>query len=443
MSHDHQRRTHQPTMPSNDNSPRLDRHDNAQTNLKNRRGLVAALGAVGAAGIITVVLILTRSEPASGIRLKAPGPGGVSPAPATNKPGTTAEAAEGGLAPPLSLPKGSSANNPVLTVPVRSVRLAGDIQVVGNVSYDADHFAIVGPLVDGRMTRLAVGVGGHVRRGQIMAEIESADVGDARGALISAKARLAAADANLRRERELAEKRISSVREREVAEAQWASEGAAMRAAQEKLRAIGLSDADIRAIDDKAVGGRVAIRAPIDGTVIERLVTLGEAVERAADAFKIANLTHVWILLDLYEKDLARVRVGQSVEARTEAYPGEVFPGRVAYVAPVIDEATRTAKVRVQIANDAARLHIGQLVNARLIGSAELTTAPVLAVPRSAVQRVDGKPLLFVKGSQGYERRSVELGISGGELVEIRNGVREGEQIATDGAFLLKSELLR
>ena len=408
---------------------------------RRNRQMVAALG-TGAAGITLVIaLILMRSEPASGVR-EAPSSG---EARSVRADGTQAvgSASPAGPTGGLTLPQRAAAKNPIETVPVRPMRLAGDIQVLGNVSYDADHFAIVGPLVAGRMTRLAVGVGAKVRRGQVMAEIESADVGEARGAFISAKARLAAAEANLRRERELAEKHISSAREREAAEAQWASEGASMRAAQERLRAMGLSDADIRAVDDSAVGGRVAMRAPIDGTVIERLVTLGEAVERAADAFKIANLAHVWILLDLYEKDLSRARVGQSVEARTEAYPGEIFPGRIAYVAPVIDEATRTAKVRVEIENASGKLHIGQLMNARLAGNSELTTAPVLTVPRSAIQRVDGKPLVFVKGPQGYERRAVELGVSGGELVEIRTGVRAGEEIATDGAFLLKSEMLR
>lgn len=417
----------------NTDSSNKDSAETMKTRKKNR--LVAALGATSALGVLVIIaLILMRSEPASGVRPVAEpptNPAGVSSAGADPRQGT------------LGLPKGAAPNNPVVNVPVRSMRLAGDIQVIGNVSYDADHFAIVGPLVSGRMTRLVVGVGGKVKRGQVMAEIESADVGDARGAYISAKARLAAAQANLRRERELAEKKISSAREREVAEAQWASEGAAMRAAEEKLRAIGLSNADIRDIDEKAVGGRVAMRAPIDGTVIERLVTLGEAVERAADAFKIAHLGHVWILLDLYEKDLARVRLGQSVEARTDAYPGEVFHGRVAYIAPVIDEATRTAKVRVEMENPVGKLHIGQLVNAKVVGKSELLSAPVLTVPRSSIQRVDGKALVFVKGDKGYERRPVELGASAGDVIEVRSGVRDGEQVASDGAFLLKSEMLR
>jgi cobalt-zinc-cadmium efflux system membrane fusion protein len=392
---------------------------------KNRR----IFAAIGAAGLLAAgAILLIRSGPAEGVR------------PAAERQADS-EAARAGAV--LALPPAAVAKNPVQNVPVRPLRLAADIQLIGNVSYDADHLAIVGPLVQGRVTRLAIGVGGRVRRGQIMAEIESADVGEARGAFISAKARLAAAQANLRRERELAEKRISSAREREVAEAQSASEGAAMRAAQERLRAIGFTDGDIEAIEDQAVGGRVAIRAPIDGTVIERLVTLGQAVERAVDAFKVADLSRVWILLDLYEKDLSRVRVGQDVVARTEAYPGEVFHGRVAYLAPVIDEATRTAKVRVEIKNEGGKLRIGQLVNAKLVGNSELMTAPVLTVPRSAIQRIDGKALVFVKAPHGYERRAVETGVSGGELVEVRSGLREGEEIATDGAFLLKSEMLR
>ena len=101
------------------------------------------------------------------------------------------------------------------------------------------------------------------------------------------------------------------------------------------------------------------VRAPIAGTVIERKVTLGQAVERATDAFKIADTAHVWVTLDLYEKDLARVRVGQEVETRTDARPGEVFHGRVAFIVPVIDQATRTAKVRLEFPNPKGVLSAG------------------------------------------------------------------------------------
>ena len=398
-----------------------------------RRGAFAA--AAGLVGLIAVVVLVMRSG-GSGANARPGAPpetGAANTSPGANNNRT------------LALSSAATAQNPIKTVTATMGRLAGDIQVIGNVSYDADHFAIVGPLVGGRIARLAVGVGSTVTRGQVMAEIESVDVGEARGALISAKARLAAAEANLRRERELAEKHISSAREREIAEAQWATERASLRAALERMRAIGLTDADIRVVEEETAtqGGRVPIRAPIAGTVIERLVTLGEAVERATSAFKIANLSRVWVLLDLYEKDLARVRVGQSIEVRTESYPGEIFKGRVAYVVPVIDLATRTAKVRVEIENKSGKLRLGQLVTAKLIGSPEATAEPVLTVPRAAVQTVDGKPLVFVKSGAGFERRPVELGVSGGELVEVRKGLNAGDQVAGEGGFLIKSELLR
>ena len=348
--------------------------------------------------------------------------------------------------PAVALPAGAGAENPVATVVAGLVRLAGDIQVVGTVSYDQDHLALVGPLVAGRVTRLHVDVGDRVKRGQALAEIESAEVGQARADLISARARGAAAQLNLRRESDLAERRISSAREKEVAEAQWITERASTRAATERLRALGLTQADISAVDKTEQGGRLPMRAPIDGVVLARSVTLGQAVERATDAFKIADVGHVWVDLDLYEKDLPRVHVGGQVEIRTDAYPSEVFKGRVAYVVPVVEEATRTAKVRVELPNEGSKLSFGQLVTARLVGDPSTVATPVIAVPRAAIQRVDGRPVVFVKAAgagTGFERRLVELGVSTGEQVEIRRGVSEGELVAADGAFLLKSELLR
>jgi cobalt-zinc-cadmium efflux system membrane fusion protein len=395
-------------------------------------------------GVAAVVLLVAAA--AVGLIVSRAGASHEPPA-APAAPSSSAEAAASGG---VALRPGAAHNNAIETAVVQRARLAGDLHVIGNVSYGADQVAIVGPLVSGRVARIAASIGAHVERGQVLAEIESADVGEARASLIAASARFAAAEANLRRERELADKQISSAREREVAEAQWAGEKAAVRAAQQRLRAIGLSRAEIDAVEVRDDGGRVPLRSPLAGTVIERFVTLGQAVERASDAFKIADLAKVWVLLDLYEKDLARVHVGQSVELRTDAMPGELFPGRVAYIVPVIDEATRAGKVRVEIANPAGKLRIGQLVTAKMIGDPAHATSAVLAVPVSAVQRIEGKTAVFVKRpgagkgeGDAFERRSVELGMSGGDLVEVRAGVKEGDVVAAKGAFLLKSELLR
>jgi len=394
----------------------------------------------GRKNVLALIAVATLALAAGAIIARASVPH--APPPLSTSPEPARDAMPAGE-PAVALRAGTADRNTIEVATASRTVLAADIQLLGNVSYSADHVAIVGPLVSGRITRLAAGIGSRVERGQVIAEIESAEVGEARAALIGATARLHAADANLRRERDLAEKKISSAREREMAEAQWATERAGLRGAEQRLRAIGLSNTDLRAIEERDDGGRVPIRAPLSGTIIDRLVTLGQAVERATDTFKIADLSKVWVLLDLYEKDLAKVHVGQAARIRTDSLPGEVLTGHVAYVVPVIDEATRTAKVRVEIDNRARKLNIGQLVTAKLLGTSTAATDAVLTVPRAALQRVDGKAVVFVKTQRGFERRNVELGISGGELVEIRGGLKEGEAVATAGAFLLKSELQR
>jgi membrane fusion protein, heavy metal efflux system len=344
---------------------------------------------------------------------------------------------------PLELTAQSREKNPVKVASAELARIAGDIQVVGTVAFHEDHYAVVGPLVAGRISRLAAGVGDQIRRGEVLAEIESAEVGQARADLVAAKARYSAAEANLHRESELADKRISSERERELAHAQWVTEQAGVRAATMRLRAIGLSAADIEGGDHGDVAGRVPIRAPIGGTVIERKVTLGQAVERATDAFKIADTSRVWVTLDLYEKDLFHVHVGQEVEIWTESRPGESFRGKVAFIVPEIDQATRTAKVRLELANPKGLLEAGQLVTARIVADERRETAEVLAVPRSAVEQIEGKTVVFVQSGDGFERRNVLTGTSGGARIEIRQGLAPGDRVAVEGAFLLKSELLR
>jgi len=344
---------------------------------------------------------------------------------------------------PLALAPAVQEKNPVRVARVELTRLGGDVQVVGTVAFHEDHFAVVGPLVAGRISRLGAGVGDLVRRGEVLAEIESAEVGQARADLVAARARSAAAEANLRRETELAEKKISSSREREVANAQAVTEQAGVRAATMRLRAIGLSPSDIEQLDRGDAAGQVPIRAPIGGTIIERRVTLGQAVERATDAFKIADTSQVWVTLDLYEKDVGRVHAGQEVEMWTDARPGESFRGHVAFIVPVIDEATRTAKVRLEVPNPNGALQAGQLVTARVLADSARDAAEVLAIPRSAVEQLEGKTVVFVKNGDGFERRSVITGSSGGDRVEIRKGLVPGELVAVEGAFLLKSELLR
>jgi cobalt-zinc-cadmium efflux system membrane fusion protein len=321
--------------------------------------------------------------------------------------------------------------------------LARDIQVVGSVSPAEDHFALVGPSVSGRVMRLRAGIGDQVRKGQILGEIESVEAGQAMAEYVAANAAFAAARANAVRERQLAALQISSNRAWEVAEARAVVEQAKLRAAEAHLHAIGLDAREVKALERETEHALIPMRAPIRGTVIKRTVTMGQSIGRSTDVFTIADLSHLWVQLDVYERDLERVHAGQNVNLRTDSAPGEVFPARVAYVGPIIDETTRTGHVRVEFENTQGVFRLNQLVAARIIGDAFQPGEPVLAVPRSALQRVDGKPIVFVRRRDGFEKRVVQPGSSGGDLIEVRSGLRENEEVATDGAIALERELLR
>lgn len=343
----------------------------------------------------------------------------------------------------VALTAEASKQNRVEIVTVQRTRLARDIEVVGSVGFADDHYAEVGPLIAGRVVAIGVRVGDPVKKGQILAELESAEVGQAQATYLTARAVSSAAQTNLRRERELAERKVSSERERELAEAAAITEQAQLAAATQRLRALGLRQSDISQISD-ARAGRVSLISPIDGTVIRRDVSLGQAVQPASDAFKVADLNHLWVLLDLFEKDLSYVHKDQRAVIRTEVYPGRSFPAHVALVGSVIDEKTRTAPVRIEFDNSEGLFRPGQFVSATLQGDPAGAANAVLAVPRKAVITVEGKPLLFVEETGGaFSRRAIELGPSGGTLVEVRAGVSAGERVVADGGFLLKSELLR
>lgn len=383
---------------------------------------------IGIAAFLVVVLVSVL------VVLKKSAPAGPS-APAAKEPPSRAI---------IRLPERASEKNPLTTGRVTRARLAADLQVVGSVTYDRDHYAVVGPLVSGRMVKVLASLGDPVKAGQVLAIVESADIGQAQADFLSARARAQAADSHLARQKELAELKIASVREHEVAQAQAASEKAGTRAAVERLRAYGLGAGDLERLEaGESSGGRVPLRTPIAGTVVARNVSLGQAVEPATDAFAVANLSKLWVLLDLYEKDLRHVFVDQSVELRTEAAPGEVFKARVAYVTPLVDEKTRTASVRLEIDHNDNRLRPGQFVTAKLLADSQHGAPESLAVPRKAVQSIEGKSLVFRKKQDGFEPVFIEVGVASADLVEVRSGLEENDEVVVDGAFLLKSEYSR
>ena len=311
--------------------------------------------------------------------------------------------------------------------------LTTSLEVVGSVSYDQDRYAIVGPLVSGRIVSLQAQVGSVVAQHALLGEVESPEVGRARSAYIAAVARAAAAGANWRREQALARQQISSARELEVAQTLAVQEEAARDAALQTLRAMSLS------AEAEGFGGRVPLRAPLAGTVVARQVALGQSVEHGTDAFIIADLSHLWVMLDIYEKDLERIETGQQVVLRTESLPGVVMAARIGSIEARVDTKSRTASVRVEFDNAARQLRPGQFVTARLSG--QRRGAPSVVVPRLAIQEVDHQPVVFVRRAEGFVPRPVHCGAHDAVDIEILDGLQDGDEVAAEGSFLLKSQL--
>jgi cobalt-zinc-cadmium efflux system membrane fusion protein len=178
------------------------------------------------------------------------------------------------------------------------------------------------------------------------------------------------------------------------------------------------------------------MKTQLDGTVIERHVTRGETVDREKQAFVIADLSSVWIDLDVYQKDLRRVRVGQSVLVSID--PDELdAEGRISYIAPVVDVPTRTATARVVLANPSRAWRPGLFVTARILDAVDAA----VAVRRSAVQIIDGRPTVFVQAADGFAARALMLGRAGETWVEVLSGLTAGERYVATNSFLFKAEL--
>lgn len=322
----------------------------------------------------------------------------------------------------------------VRTARVERRPLSPTIELVGSVDFDAERVADIGGRIPGRVARLLVALGAEVREGQALAEIESAALGDAYADYLSARANAEAAHARLRREMELARQQLTTAPALEEARAAAAQYDAQVRGARQRLAAMGAGSDGAQ---------RVILRAPIAGRVIRRDVVLGQTIEETDRLMRIADLSSVWVLLDVFERDLGRVRVGDHVEITSETYPGRTFTGTVGYIDATVDTTTRTARVRVVVQNPDLLLRQGQFVTARLRTSAE-GVREAITVPRDAVVQIEGHPAVFVSIGPGeFEARSVVLGVRDGDALEVRRGLDAGDEIVVEGAFALKSELQR
>jgi cobalt-zinc-cadmium efflux system membrane fusion protein len=324
-----------------------------------------------------------------------------------------------------------------ITVAKADSRPAGEgVNLLGEVGVNEEAYAEVGSTVASRAVRILASPGDSIRRGQPLVELLSLELGRARADYESARARAELARASLARKRVLAG-RVVPLREVQEAEANALAAEADLRAALASLRALGLSEGDLRS--QSASGALLVLRSPIAGTIIERHVVAGQMTDPSKPLFRIGDLSNLWLTVHAYERDAVRVRVGSVARVSFPALPGRSFTGTVALVGRQVDSASRTIPVRIEIENSGEVLRPGMSAAAWVrLGDAGGT---VVAVPVASLQRIQDDWRVFIPKREGtFEMRTVERGRDLGGEVEIVSGLRPGESVVVEGAFLLKAE---
>ena len=350
--------------------------------------------------------------------------------------------AEADLAPPanevwLSAAQAQNARLERAMVSIQPV--GGLIQTTGRLTFDDRRVTHVFSPVGGRVTRLLADLGQRVQAGQPLALIDSPDLGSALSDARKAEAAYAAAERELQRQKELYAAHAGAQRDLEAAEA--AEKSALAERDRARQRA-----AFLHAPDAKGVSQGFELRAPIAGEVISRTANPGTDVAgqygggNTSELFTLGDLSSLWLLADLYEQDLFRVRAGCAADVEIAGYPEGVVRTKVDWVAGALDPATRTAKLRCVIPNS------GHLLRPEMFAKVTLHVPQekALAIPRAAVVRLGGQTFAFVAlppGSDGtvrFERRPIRADEQvAGELVPVREGLKAGEQVVSKGAMVL------
>jgi cobalt-zinc-cadmium efflux system membrane fusion protein len=321
-----------------------------------------------------------------------------------------------------------------------------DRNATGKVGFNEDRLTPVFTPFAGRTVELLANKGDNVRSGQPLAVIEAPDFVSAQNDLASARSDLAKANIGLNasqvaaeRARRLHQQEAIATKDLQQAESDLARaqddvrrSQAAVAAAEHRLRLFGKEPDETPTVDP-----RVTLRAPIGGTIVDRKVGPGQYVkpDTPDPLFLISDLSTLWVLVDVYESDVAAIHLNMPVEVTVSAYPEKVFPARISFISPTVDPTTRTLRVRCLVPNPNGFLKPDMFATIKINSAGH---QPMATVPATAVVVEGNDSLVFVADNTGhFRRRTVRLGkeIEGGFIVD--SGVRPGEVIATRGALLL------
>ena len=360
---------------------------------------------------------------------------------ASSAAGATESAGKGEEALEISLTPDAIARSGIKIAEVKSEAATAVLAVPATVTSNAYRDTKVNALVGGIVRDVSVELGAAVRRGEPLAVIVSSDLADAQMKYVSMRAMLEADHQKLERTQKLVALGSASRQELEEVTALHTGHETEVAAARQRLLLLGLSSDRLDRLQNAAqVVSEVTVPSPADGLVITRSVNPGQVVNSGQELFVVTDLGTVWVIGDLYERDFPRVRVGSQATVTVPSAPDGKTQGRVAYIDPRVDPATRTAKVRVEVSNRSGDLRLGMFVTVAFQTNA---TEHVTVVPPAAVQTIGDRSVVYVPADgdeSKFVERQVRLGTPVGGLVQVIEGLKPGDKVVTDGSFFLRAE---
>ena len=336
----------------------------------------------------------------------------------------------------LSLTTEEATKAGIKVEPIKAEKLASSISVTATIQADQDRIARVSPRTEARITSAPAKLGDVVRGGQVLASLDSVDVGEAYANLVQAQSELRIAEADLQRAQTLVADEIIPRKDFLRAQSEREKAAAGVRAATDKLRMLGGNPGAA----GRGVSG-FSVVSPFNGTVIEKKATIGDLASPSEPLFTVADLSRVWIVADLPEAAISKVRVGAQAKVTVPSYPSELFGGRVSHIGAVLNKETRTVAARIEVPNGDGRLKPDMFATATIEVAGD--NREVISLPDPAIVIMQGQPSVFVFEQGAYVARPVQPGERAGGRTTVTSGIKPGEQVVTAGAYELKARKLK
>ena len=408
----------------------------------NRRRTISIVAVVAVVVAAVIALLLWLLIPRGNAGRPVPAPRNIGADQPSNQ-GNNASSGESTLT--LAPEQVQRAGIKIETVGERASGEASGQQTTGVVQANAYRETPVMSLVGGIVRSVGPELGQNVRKGQTVAVVSSNELAEAQTKYLAALAELEEHHKHHARTEKLVVIGAASREELELATSKLKAAESELANLRQQLLLLGLSSQRVSGLRSTSqVSSEVNLPAPASGSVTSRTVNSGEVIEANKELLRVTDLSSVWVVAQVYEKDLGKVHIGSGASITTDAYPGHVFRGQVSYVDPKVDPQTRTAQARIELANPGQQLKIGMYVNVAF-GALGVAGSSVPIVPIEAVQNMGNRQVIFVATSDPsvFAMRFVRLGPEGGGFFPVLEGLSVGDRVATEGSFMLRAEWLK